>query len=438
MYNIILTTVPTGLGHIRVTKALILGLPIGTPTKILGIRDETTSLFYRIISTNFYLRKTLEFIQTNPIAEKNVNSLMTFIQEHNTKEARKELQRIIDSNPDYPTIIISTHAFIAHKIQKIINTQKFKRPVLHAVIVTDDSPQRFWMINSDLLFVPSHNTKNVFLKLYKSDNHKPPQIEVVPYPISPQFCRQLSPQVLYNKIEQLDPENPQKARICIPVSGAAVQLEYYKVLIEELLCDETKKECNEFNFSVVTREGNYTKSFIEYFRDTPGISFHIGANDEQTVELYDELYYQLNPPSLEITKPSEQSFKVLTSPETIGGPIMLLTEPVGRQEYDNLNFLERHGFIPSETTTKTLLQAIENNNTHLLLTYKSYASSWRGLRLPTDPYQATNFIIGCHKHGIFASMQNYKNYKTTEYLSPNGVAAIWNKIFSTTKTKFSV
>jgi len=426
-FNIIITTVPTGLGHIRVTNAILKGLPLTQNATIIGIKDPTTALFYRIISTNFYLRKILEFTQTNPVAEKITNDIISFLQTQDTKDTEQKLVQTI--NPDYPTIVVSTHAFIAHKIQKIINSRKFKKPIFHAVIVTDDSPQRFWMIDANIIFVPSQNTKQQLLQKYKEDNHKAPNIEVVPYPINPEFCLKLRTEILYNKIEQLEPDNPQKARVCIPVSGAAVQLDFYKTLIEKLLQEQTQKNSTQFTFSVVTREGNYTKPFIDYFRENNNISFHIGANDEQTVELYDQLYSQLNPPSLEITKPSEQCFKVLTTPDTLGGPIILLTEPVGRQEYDNLNYLERNGFLPTEKTTALLLQAFQNNNLHTIQTYVSYASSWRAIRLPKSPQEASEFIIGCHAFGIFIAMQNYKNHKTDPSLTPNGVREIWKKIF---------
>lgn len=426
--KIILSTVPTGLGHIRVTKALAKGLPEESQPVILGIQDETISFLYRTISTNYYLRKTLEFTQSNPTVEKYLTNLFKFAQQFNTAKTEILLQEMINSNPFRKVIIVSTHAFIAQKIQRIIEKKIIENPIFHAVIITDDSPQRFWMVDCDLLIAPSSYTKNRLINLYEKDHDTPPNIQVCPYPINPLFCQKLSPEVLFNKVEQLQPDNPQRARICIPVSGAAVQLDFFKVLIEELICNDTRQECREFTFSVVTREGNYTQSFINYFRENPEVTLHLGANDEQTVDLYDELYQQLNPPAIEITKPSEQCFKALTTPDTIGGPILLLSDPVGRQEYDNLDFLQRHGFLPTYEVHKNLTEALCNNNTERLKNYGEMAKSWRCLRLPSDPYQAAEFIKNAITSGIFLSMQNYTGYTPTEELSANGVNKIWSLV----------
>jgi hypothetical protein len=426
--KIILSTVPTGLGHIRVTKALAKGLPTGVKPLILGITDETISMIYRIISTHWVLRKLFEFIQTNPIVEKLITNLLIYIQTSNTKKTESLLRELIQDNHEQRVIVVSTHAFIAQKIQKIIDQKLLPNPITHAVVITDDSPQRFWMVNSNILFAPSAHTKNALLKLYSADRRSPPKIEVTPYPINPEFCQKLPAEVLYNKIEQLHPENPQPARICLPVSGAAVHLDYYKIVIEELLAHTDIDDRREFTFSIVTREGNYTKSFIDYFRENSEITFHIGANDEQTVDLYDQLYHQLNPPALEITKPSEQCFKALTHPDTYGGPLLLLTEPVGRQEYDNLNFLQRHGFLPTPDEHELLIESLLTNNLNTLNQFKDNARTWRCLNLPLNPHKAAIFIQLCFNSGIFMAMQNYKPYIENQELSPNGVLKIWEKL----------
>jgi hypothetical protein len=430
MQKIILTTVPTGLGHIRVTKALAKGLPTPIQPTILGVQDETTAMLYRIISTNFYLRWLLEFTQTNPIVERTSTEILNFIQTSDTQGTEIMLKGFIGDDPKVKIIIVSTHAFIAQKIQKIINNKTIPNPIFHAVIITDDSPQRFWMVDADMIFAPSHYTKNTLEKLYKKDNRQVPLIKVNPYPINPEFCEKLRPEVLYNKIEQLHPENPQKARICIPVSGAAVQLNYYTTLIEELLAQDTKNQNREFTFSIVTRKGNYTRPFISHFREELEVSFHIGANDEQTVELYDQLYHQPNPPAIEITKPSEQAFKALTTPDTIGGPLLLLTDPVGRQEYDNLNFLERHSLMPSPHEHLELLEAFMSDNKEKLENMREMAHTWRCLRLPSNPHEASQFIVNGFKHGIFIAMQDYRRYTHTDELSPDGVKQIWETILN--------
>ncbi len=428
--QIVITTAPTGLGHIRVTNALVSGLPAGEKAHILGVQDESISFTYHLISTNYYLRKILEFTQTNPTAEKIVTPLLAYIQTRKVNETIQQLQHIITSENADKLIIVSTHAFIAHKISRIIRHNQVNIPVYHAVVVTDDSPQRFWMVDADSIFVPSFQTKTKLETLFKEEHRKAPPITVAPYPINPKYCQLLEKPVLFNKTEQLTPDNPQKARICIPVSGAAVQLDFYKDLINELTCPDTRAECREFKFSIVTREGNYTRPFIEYFRENPEVIFHIGANDMQTVQLYDRLYEQVNPPSLEITKPSEQCFKVLTRPDTIAGPILLLTEPVGRQEYDNINYLERFKFLPDGETHHQLYSRLCTKNYPMNINPFPQSNTWRALRLPTDPQAAALFIMNGYNSGIFLSMQNYRGYQTTEELAPNGVEQIWQKVLS--------
>ncbi len=431
MSAIIITTAPTGLGHIRVTNALLAGLPEGTTAHVMGIQDESISFTYHLISTNYYLRKILEFTQTNSTAERIVTPLLTYMHVQKIEETIDQIQKIITTdNPD-KLVIVSTHAFIAQKIARIIRHKRITLPIYHAVIVTDDSPQRFWMVEAETIFVPSIQTKEKLTALFNMDHRSVPQIVVEPYPINPKYFQKLDPAILYNKIEQVTPQNPQKARISIPVSGAAVQLDYYKTLIDELTCEKIRTEYREFKFSVTTREGNYTKPFIEYFRDNPEVVFHIGANDFQTVQLYDKLFEQLNPPSLEITKPSEQCFKVLTTPDTIGGPILLLTEPVGRQEYDNLNYLKRFGFLPNDERQQQLNEYL--CTTQCPLTpgpFENEAHTWRALQLPVNPIKAAQFLTNAFKAGIFLAMQNYKTYTETEELSPHGVERIWKNIQS--------
>ncbi|MDQ3099693.1 MAG: hypothetical protein M3Q44_08165 [bacterium] len=426
--SIIITTAPTGLGHIRVTNALLAGLPKGTSAHVLGIQDESISFTYHLISTNYYLRKVLEFTQTNTTAEKIVTPILNYIQTRKINDTVKDIEKIIEADKPDKLVIVSTHAFIAQKIARIVRHKLVNIPIYHAVIVTDDSPQRFWMVDADNIFVPSTQTKSKLEELFREESRQLPSIEVVPYPINPKYCQLLDPSILYNKTEQLTPENPQKARICIPVSGAAVQLDFYKTLIDELTSEEIKKESREFKFSVVTKEGNYTKPFIDYLRNNSEVVFHIGVNDFQTVQIYDRLYEQLNPPALEITKPSEQCFKVLTTPDTIGGPILLLTEPVGRQEYDNLAYLKRFKFLPDDETHQRLFYTLCHENQQLNLNEYPQANTWRALCLPIDPIEATRFIINGLKSGLFLAMQNYKKHAESVEISPSGVVRIWEKV----------
>jgi hypothetical protein len=427
--KVIISTSPTGLGHIRVTKALIDGLIDKKKPEIIGISDTTIALMYRIISTNYFLRRIFEFGQNDPLTEKILTDLMRMYQQSHIKSTINEITRIIENDGEIKQIVfVSTHPMIGSKIQKIIEKKIFDIPTFHTVIVTDDSPQRFWMVPSDCIFVPSNQTKDKLETLCKENNINCKEILVAPYPINPKYRTELEPHVLFNKQEQLDPDNPQRARICIPISGAAVQLDFYMSVVQELIDPQDIQDYREFTFSVITREGNFTTPFINYFRHNDQVVFHIGANDLQTVELYDELYEQLNPPSLEITKPSEQCFKVLTGPQTMGGPIILLTDPVGRQEQDNLKYLERFGFMPNMQVHEILYKEMRTDRKSSIISLLEQAPHWRALKLPSDPIYAAQFIRGCFSNGIFQAMQNYKKYTETNELSPNGVETIWSTI----------
>ncbi|MDQ3239351.1 MAG: hypothetical protein M3P33_02395, partial [bacterium] len=259
--KIIISTSPTGLGHIRVMNALLEGLPKEIKPSIIGIQDNLTSFIYRIISTNATLRKCFEFIQNNPLAENLTSQIIRSFQIINLSNTIAEIKNILDSDDEISDIIyVSTHPMIGNKIQKIIDKQYFDIPSTHALIVTDDSPQRFWVLNSDYIITPSEKTKNKLQKLCTDCNFNP-KIIVKPYPINPKYLKKLPPHVLYNKLEQIEPDNPQKLRICIPISGAAVQLDFYQVLIEQLLITIPHNNLNEFTFSIITKEGNFTRPF---------------------------------------------------------------------------------------------------------------------------------------------------------------------------------
>jgi len=107
--------------------------------------------------------------------------------------------------------------------------------------------------------------------------------------------------------------------------------------------------------------------------------------------------------------------------------ILLFSRPVGRQEADNIDFLRRHGLIPSLTQEKVLWKM--TNEKELL----SKASNWRGLCLPYHSIHAADFIYWCLKTGIFKEMLNcrIKPRNEDEYkheLNPNGVKTFWQAV----------
>ena len=170
--------------------------------------------------------------------------------------------------------------------------------------------------------------------------------------------------------------------------------------------------------------------FFGKLRNNPNVQLAIGANAKQTVNYYESLFYQPFRPGVEITKPSEQAFKSILKPTERGGVILLLTNPVGRQEKDNLNFLLRHDLVPDQKHQEKLFSILLTNHilTNNELSYWTYrASHWRGIRLPNDPADAARYIINLKKSGILLSMLSYVSHKKKE-LTSDGVKQIWQEI----------
>lgn len=421
---IVFTTSPTGLGHIRVTNSLIDGLPKATPYHIIGIQDPAIEGVYRLISTNTFLRESMEFFQTNEVAEKLQTKLFTLYEHNNIERTKTELENIIKKNPQAKKIVIvSTHAQLARRIQKIIDLKLIPLPIFHTVIVTDDSPQRLWAVCASLVVVPSQKTMEKLSQLFVCDRLHKGEIIVAPYPINPALTQILTPSGTRDRFEQLCATCNESTRVCIPVSGAAVQLDYMETLIHNLIA--TNGKTIRFSFDVVTKSAPYTKKFIQTVKQYPEVTIYKGQSNAETVEQYDKLYQSPHPPSIEITKPSEQCFKVQAQPNLKGGVIMLLTQPVGRQEYDNLDYLERFGFLPTRQIHSQLWYQLEHN---IPITNFEQFQHYRALMLPSNPKRAAQLIKQGLVKKLFETMYNYQPYEENYQISPFGVEKIWQLI----------
>jgi hypothetical protein len=151
--------------------------------------------------------------------------------------------------------------------------------------------------------------------------------------------------------------------------------------------------------------------------------------------MYDEVYKKYVV-SMEITKPSEQAFKALYDYEMIGGSLLLFSNPVGRQESDNIDFLTRHGLIFNERATTKLWKYAESGisisgaEKENLFSYEKYV---RGIKLPFGSRKAANFIVWCLNNGIFERMVTKNSMKSGEKaleIHSDGVALFWNKVSS--------
>ncbi len=414
------TTTPAGLGHIRVMDAIKDARPGHITSVDLGILDIKANRIHDLGSRVKFFVKLTEFYQTNKIAEAIVTAIYTLYLRRHTKNIIEEFTKIQEKYPNQKKwVVISTHFALAHSASsaKKYLEQKFGIKIYLCVIVTDDSPQKVWAVSgSDLTFVPSINTKTKlenFLPKEKQDS-----IKAISFPIASRLSQSLTTNEFQFVINQLNPNissvSSNVTQIEIPVSGAAVQLDFFQKFIEKL-CREN------YSFTVIGQESMLTKMFFENIQRLPRVQLSIGTDSWQTVKFYESLFYQPNRPSIEITKPSEQAFKAILNPRQRGGVILLLTKPIGRQEYDNLNFLERFGLVPTKEEHNMLFQ--EPN----LRRWSEKAKSWRAVRIPDDPIKAAEFVKNLKASGILYSMLSCI-VPDKEELKTNGVDRIWEEI----------
>ncbi len=434
--QLILTYAPAGLGHLRVTDALYHGLPEIVNPVVLGSRDKSLQAIHRITSIHPLARSLFEWLQAGPLAYLS-NKLYRASLRSSTRLVYEQLNAVIDQKLDPPkeVLVISTHFGLAHKLAAIKDRVRRERQVaiFLVVVVTDDTFQYIWYVDgADLIVVPSHFTKEKFVAHGKSLGGKE-RIEVLPYPVSQGLGRPLNAEEWANKISQLDAEGKTQIEVSVPVSGAAVGTDFLLEFIASL-----RQRSERFFFHVVSKDAPYTKSFLATIGGKAGVDAHVAHVDREVVDAYDDLYAE-HVVSLEVTKPSEQAFKALVGTQQRGGAILLLLEPVGKQEFDNIDFLQRHFLIPSNQTNAELWAMADNNaalddaaRARLL----SEACAWRGVRLPKESQKAANFVWWMLSAGVFAQMlrceadPNVRD-EHPEELGSDGVARLWNLVVST-------
>ena len=100
-----------------------------------------------------------------------------------------------------------------------------------------------------------------------------------------------------------------------------------------------------------------------------------------------------------------QAFKALLSVDSVGGSFLLFANPVGRQEYDNINFLERHGFLSDDFNCR------------------------RGYTLPFGSEASANLIWDLFSSGkMFKAFTGFSAPTQTSELGDNGVPKFWELI----------
>lgn len=412
----IFTTSPAGLGHIRVMDAIKEGRPTGITSIDIGITDIRANRIHDVGSRIKAFVKLTEFYQTNPIAERIVTAIYTqYLRRHTARIT----DRFTQIAKDYPLqkkwVVISTHFALAHSISaaKEILEKNLGIKIYLCVVVTDDSPQRVWrVVNSDITFVASIETRSKLASFFPKA--KQDSVKVISFPISERLIQNLTLQEFQFIVDQLNPTKSTGTQIEIPISGAAVQLDFFSKFIENL-CREN------FEFTVIGQKSILTDNFFDGIRKLPRVQVSIGADSWQTVNFYESVFYQPKRPAIEITKPSEQAFKAILTPRQRGGVILLLTEAIGRQEYDNLEYLRRNGLMPNREQQKALF--FEND----LAKWVEIAKTWRAIQIPNDPIKAAGFVRKLKASGIFYAMLSFTS-KMNPGLSMNGVSEIWSEI----------
>lgn len=425
---------PAGLGHLRVTHALYNGLPKNAYPLLLGAQDKTITFIHRVMSVHILTRAIFGwFEQGNP--EKFFTPIYRWYLRNHTDLIYKQINTIIDQRINVPKkiLVIATHFGLAHQIAAIKHklTNEKKIEIILIVQVTDDSPHLIWYVpDSDYIFVPSKRTKDR-LETYGRISKLPPvKFEVNPYPINSRMLSQLSESRLRHRKSQLNPNETTTIHIAIPISGAAVGTNFFTHMIDSLHI-----RSNRFQFHVITKNAPFTIRFIKDMNERPHIHLLSSISDKEVISLYEKLYEQVTI-SLEITKPSEQAFKTLISPTRIGGPLLLLSEPVGGQEKDNLHFLHRKNLIPDNQIQKMLWELSRKNSNLLGENKKNIlekAQYWRALILPKGSKAASQFILWSLRERLFQSMYYCKvihknNLMGSEELRHDGVDLFWQKV----------
>lgn len=427
---LVFTYAPAGLGHLRVTNTLYQGLPDADKldTVLFGSHDRFIAAIHRFISIHPLSRALMEWVQRD-LPEDIFTAFYRLILRSRTKTLYRQLSLLLDQkiSTTKTVLVIATHFGLAHQLAAIKEKLGQERGVrvFLVVQVTDDTPQHLWYIpGADLIFVPSEKTKKLLLDYGRKNRLPLVNIQTRPYPANPLLAKKLSPKAFKKRVSQAEDDKNEPINIAIPVSGAAVWMSFFSLLIEEL-----NNKANNFFFHIVAKDTPYTGPFLEKMRNTKNTQLYVSFEDKEVVKSYDELYISV-PVAFEIVKPSEQAFKALLTPKMVGGAILLFAKPVGKQEKDNLDFLRRHQLIPSDSEQNLLFELARQNQPLSLPQSKDIrnkALGWRGVCLPDSPQEASLFILWCLKEKIFSPMMSYKPDKTSSEIDSGGVKKFWEK-----------
>ncbi len=422
---IVFAYAPAGLGHLRVTDALYHGLPQECDPMLLPDTAVSVKTLHRLTSSNPFAKRFFEWSQQG-VPETIITRIYRFMLHQDARFMQKRLLELLKQRIQLPhtLVIVATHYGIAHQVSVI--KKDLERlgnvRVLLVVQVTDDSPQKLWYVpHADLLCVPSEFTYTSLQTYGRLEHLGKSRIVILPYPVSPRLLQPRSQQDMDLAMHQTDPLSQVLIHTVIPISGAAVGIPYLRKLMHKLHTLEPR-----MRFHIIVKRSIFTLSAIRSWKRKGYMYVYESRSDREIIDLYERVYEQ-EKIVLEITKPSEQSFKALIPPNRQGGSILLFAPPVGRQEYDNVSFLQRNGLIPSGEEYRQLCDVLNlEQNRPIPLPI----SHWRGFRLSDDPVIAAKWISRALTFRIFQSMISGKEHKRSDEVSPEGVEEFWKQVVS--------
>lgn len=375
MKLLVFTYAPAGLGHLRVTEALVSSKPDSYKSILLGSNDRFITTVHRFFSTNFIGKWLFDNSQYGLLEDffTFVYKQLLFLGGSKVFHLFKDIIR--RHNGVSEIWIIASHFGLAHQIglvkEKLVRETGVK--VRLVVQVTDDTTQHIWCVKgADLTIVPSVNTKNG-LEFYSRSKKIKAKFAVAPYPLGVTFSQKIKDPHKMREMAYLSTDNP--INIAFPISGAAVGLKFVLSLIRYL-----SGKSDRFRFFVVSKKSKDTRLFLSTISKIKNVVLVLGNRDIDVVNNYEELYLT-NTIHLEVTKPSEQAFKAILHPSLVGGSILLFADPVGRQEYENIDFVKKHGLLPEKNGLVP-----------------------RAIRLPRDPKMAADVIAWGVESGLFKKM----------------------------------
>lgn len=427
-----------GLGHNRVRQAISEAISLnGVRHRVdeITVKDMLASHAHGMGSNNKLAKWWTETIQQSvPLQRIIAGPYNEAILRHDAEVVVRAAQTFLDRCQNNEILLIAFHPDIAYNLCffKTQLARRYNKNIRIAVYMTDHllKPQYPWyQIDADFLIVPDHESGVQALSQLEywektMQGKRPegvsgiPKIIEVPYPIDPRLVQPLDRDSYQRRLERLRSDNGERLRMVMPLGGSAPQTKFMRSFAAGLV--------NTMDISTVAKATDSLVDFLSELRDL-GVGVKAALESNEVLDLFIRTIETLLPEFF-VTKPSEQTNLTLATPRQVGGGIVLLTEPVGDQEKQNLRWLQKRGLIPSDRDAELLDQHLLRLRMDKLEELRSKARHWRGLRLPSDSAQAVRFVLAARNFGIFEAMGNYQPATPSTETVWNGAQIFWQKM----------